>query len=189
MRGHHCRCRGEVPVCFALWRPRRKDIPKSKPDPERPSKPRLARGLVDMIAARYPQRTVHAVGDASGAWRGMPARVTLTFRVRKDAAIYAPTPPKTGRRDRPAKKGARLPRIAQIAADGQTVWTQSTATRYAKTEQLHVHDMACRWYEALNDTACRLILVRDPQDPGSCQLALLTTDLDCTPAQLIETSN
>jgi hypothetical protein len=35
-----------LPVCFSLWRPRRKDIAKSKPDPERPSKPRLARGLV-----------------------------------------------------------------------------------------------------------------------------------------------
>jgi hypothetical protein len=178
-----------LPVCFALWRPRRKDIAKSKPDPERPSKSRLARGLIDMIAARYPDRAVHAVGDAgyaSGAWRGLPARVTMTFRLRKDAAIYAPTPPKTGLRGRPAKKGARLPSIAQIAADNQTAWTQSTATRYAKTEQLHVHVRHCLWYEALNDTPCRLILVRDPQDPARCQLALLTTDLHSTPAQIIE---
>ena len=142
-----------------------------------------------MIAARYPQRTVHCVGDAgyaSGAWRGLPARVTMTFRLRKDAAIYAPTPPKTGLRGRPAKKGARLPRIAQIAADSQTAWTQITATRYAKTETLHVHVRRCLWYEALNDTPCRLILVRDPQDPARCQLALLTTDLHGTPAQIIE---
>lgn len=178
-----------LPVCFALWRPRRAHIPRGKPDPERPSKPRLARALVDMIAARYPDRTVHAVGDAgyaSGAWRGLPGRVTMTFRVRKDAAIYAPTPPKTGLRGRPAKKGARLPPIAQIAADSATDWTQTTATRYAKTEQLDVHVMPCLWYEALNQTPCRLILVRDPQDSARCQLALITTDLDSTPAQIIE---
>lgn len=178
-----------LPVCFALWRPRRRHIPKGKPDPERPSKPRLARRLVDQIAARYPERTVHAVGDAgyaSGAWRGLPARVTITFRVRKDAALYAPTPARTGQRGRPAKKGDRLASLTQIAADGAADWQQATATRYAKSEQLDVRVMPCLWYEALNDTPCRLILVRDPQDSARCQLALLTTDLDSTPAQLIE---
>lgn len=178
-----------LPIAFALWRPRRKHIPKGRSDPERPSKPRLARAMVDMIAARYPDRPVHAVGDAgyaSGAWRGLPKRVTMTFRVRKDAALYAPTPPKTGRRGRPAKKGDRLPSLAQIAADSATAWTQSTARRYAKTQSLQVRDLPCLWYEALNDTPCRLILVADPDDPTRAQLALITTDLDSTPAELIE---
>lgn len=177
-----------LPVGFALWRPRRAHIPKGRPDPERPSKPRLARAIVDVIAARCPDRTVHAVGDAgyaSGAWRGLPRRVTMTFRVRTDAALYQPTPPKTGLRGRPAKKGDRLPRIAQIAAEAAG-WTQTTATRYAKTEQLAVRDLPCLWYEALNDTPCRLILVADPDDPSRAQLALITTDLSSTPAQIIE---
>jgi len=30
-----------LPVLFRLWRPKRKGIPKGKPDPERPSKPAL----------------------------------------------------------------------------------------------------------------------------------------------------
>jgi SRSO17 transposase len=178
-----------LPVGFALWRPKRAHIPNGKPDPERPSKPCLARAIVDMIAARHPDRTVHAVGDAgyaSGAWRGLPERVTMTFRVRKDAALYAPTPPRTGLRGRPAKKGDRLPQIARIAADGAAGWTQTTTRRYAKTEQLHVRVVRCLWYEALNDTPCRLILVRDPQNPARAQLALITTDLASTPAQLIE---
>ncbi len=65
-----------LPVALALWRPRQTHVPKGRPDPERPSKPRLARQIIDSIAARYPERTVHGVGDAgyaSGAWRG-PAR-------------------------------------------------------------------------------------------------------------------
>lgn len=177
-----------LPVALALWRPKRAHIPKAKPDPERPSKPRLARRIVDMIAARHPDRTVHAVGDAgyaSGAWRGLPKRVTMTFRVRKDAALYVPPPPKTGLRGRPAKKGDRLPTIAQIAADGAG-WTPTTATRYAKTEPLKLRDLRCLWYEALNDTPCRLILVADPADPTRAQLALITTDPGSTPAQIIE---
>lgn len=178
-----------LPVCLALWRPKRAHIPNAKLDPERPSKPCLARRIVDMIAARYPDRTVHAVGDAGyacGAWRGLTKRVTMTFRVRKDAALYAPTPPRTGLRGRPAKKGARLPRIAQIAADSAAGWTQTTATRYAKTEPLQVRDLPCLWYEALNDTPCRLILVADSDDPTRAQLALITTDPSSTPAQIIE---
>jgi SRSO17 transposase len=178
-----------LPVCFALWRPRRAHIPKRKPDPERPSKPCLARRIVDIIAARYPDRTVHAVGDAgyaSGAWRGLPKRVTMTFRVRRDAAIYAPTPPRTGRRGRPAKKGDRLPGLAQITADHATAWQQVTARRYGKTEQLQVLVRSCLWYEALNDTPCRLILVRDPDRDDAFQLTLITTDLQSTPAQIIE---
>ena len=177
-----------LPVALALWQPKRAHIRDSTPDPERPSKPRLARAIVDTIAARYPDRTVHAVADAgyaSGAWRGLPARVTMTFRVRKDAALYAPTPPKTGRRGRPAKKGERLPTIAQIAAE-RAGWTQTTARRYAKTGPLHVCDRPCQWYEALNDTPCRLILVADPDDPARAQLALLSTDRRSTPAQIVE---
>lgn len=177
-----------LPVCFALWQPRRKHLPRGKPDPERPSKPLLARGLVDQIAARFPGRIVHVVGDAGyacGAWRGLPERVTMTFRLRKDAALNAPTPPKTGRRGRPAKKGAALSQIAQIAADDGTVWQTVAATRYAKTEQLQIHERRCLWYEALNDTPCRLILIADSKDPVRAQLALLTTDLQSTPADLI----
>ncbi|MDQ3770180.1 MAG: transposase [Actinomycetota bacterium] len=134
-----------LPVCFALWRPKRAHIAKGKPDPERPSKPRLARRMVDAIAARYPDRIVHAVGDAGyacGAWRGLPKRVTMTFRVRKDAAIYAPAPPRTGRRGRPAKKGCRLPSLAAIAADA-AAWQPVTARRYGKTEQLEVRVQRC----------------------------------------------
>jgi hypothetical protein len=178
-----------LPVGLALWRPKRAHIPKGKPDPERPSKPRLARAIVDTIAARHPDRTVHAVGDAgyaSGAWRDLPARVTMTFRVRKDAALYAPTPPKTGLRGRPAKRGDRLPTIAQIAAEGAAGWAQTTATRYAKTELLGARELPCQWYEALNDNPCRLILVADPKDPARAQLALLTSDPSSTPAQIIE---
>ncbi len=76
--------------------------------------------MIDLLAARLPDRTIHTVGDAAyaaGAWRGLPARITLTSRLRSNAANFAPAPPRTGRRGRPAKWGQRLGALAQIATD------------------------------------------------------------------------
>ena len=65
-----------LPVLFRLWRPKRREIPKPKPDPERPAKPQLARELVDLLAERLAARRIDVVGDAAyatSASRG-PAR-------------------------------------------------------------------------------------------------------------------
>ncbi|MCA1680559.1 MAG: transposase [Actinobacteria bacterium] len=178
-----------LPILFRLWQPKRRHIPKHKRDPERPGKPELAREMVDLIAARHPDRKLHVVGDSAygaGAWRGLSEQVTLTVRPRKDAALYAPAPPRTGRRGRPALKGARLQSLAQIATDPATAWQTITATRYAKSEQIEVHVIDCLWHGALGYTPVRVLLVRDTAKPAGYQLALLTTDLDSTPAELIE---
>ena len=142
-------------VLSRLWLPRRKEIPKHKPDPERPSKPRLARELLCLLAKRFPARKIHGVGDAayaSGAFAGLPANATMTSRLRADATLHrlAPPRPPVGQRQpgRPPKKGAQLPKLAQIAADPATAWVKTTVTRYAKTEQIMAHAFQCLWYEA-----------------------------------------
>lgn len=178
-----------LPVLFRLWQPRRKHIPRGKPDPERPGKVELARVLVDLVAARYPDRVVHVVGDsgyASGGWRGLPGRVTVTVRPRKDAALYEPEPPKTGKRGRPALKGDRLPSLSQIALDRATQWTQITARRYGKNAELDVHVLDCLWHGALGYTPVRMIMIQDTIKPCGYQLALLTTDLTSTAGEIIE---
>lgn len=179
-----------LPVLFRLWQPRRKHIPKGKGDPERPGKVELARELICLIATRYPDRIVHVVGDsgyASGGWRGLDgARVTVTIRPRKDAALYEPEPPKTGRRGRPALKGNRLGTLSQIALDPATVWQQLTARRYGKQADVEVHVLDCLWHGALGYTPVRVIIIRDATKPCGYQLALLTTDLDATAAEIIK---
>lgn len=121
-----------LPVAFRLWRPKREHIPKHRPDPERPSKPELARQLVDMLAERLTGRAIDVVGDAayaSKAWRGLPRRVTTTFRLRVDAALHAPPPPRPPegerRRGRPPVRGERLPSLQEIAASAATDWRRS----------------------------------------------------------------
>ncbi len=103
---------------FRLWQPKRRHFPKDTCDPERPSKPVLARQMVDLLATRLTDRTIHVVGDAAyatSASRGLSARVTMTSRLRANAALYAPAPPRTGKRGRPATWGKRLASLAQIA--------------------------------------------------------------------------
>lgn len=168
-----------LPVGFRLWRPRRKEIPKGQPDPKRPSKPELARRLVDLLAQHLAGRTIHVVGDAgyaAGVWRGLPSRVTVTFRLRRDAALYEPAPPRTGRRGAPAKKGRRLASLKQIALSPATEWTHATAVRYGKEEAVEVHRRPCLWYGALGPTEVVLVLVKDSTKLCGYQLALLSSD-------------
>jgi hypothetical protein len=64
------------------------------------------------IAVWLPGRRLHLTGDgacACLAGAGLP-RTHVTSRIRRDAALYAPAPPRTGRRGRPRTRCARLGR-------------------------------------------------------------------------------
>jgi hypothetical protein len=174
---------------FRLWQPKRKDIPKGKTDPERPGKPELAREMIDLLAARLHGRLVHEVGDAayaSGAWQGLPSNVTMTSRLRSNAALYKPAPPRTGNRGRPRKWGARLPSLKMIALDPTIRWTAATVERYGKTETLNLHEIDCLWRPLGPETRVRVILVQDTARASGYQIALITTDPDATPAAIVE---
>jgi DDE superfamily endonuclease len=180
-------------VLFRLWRPRRKEIPKHKPDPERPSKPWLAREMLCLLSKRFPARKIHGVGDAayaSGAFAGLPENVTITSRLRADAALHQlapPRPPKGQRkRGRPPKKGAQLPKLQQIAADPGTQWVSTTVRRYGKTEQVMVHALRCLWYEAFGQQPVQVVIIQNASKPSGYELALVSTDLEASAAQLIE---
>jgi hypothetical protein len=179
-----------LPVLFRLWQPRRPEYAKAdKPDPQRPGKPVMAREMIDLLAARLPGRRIDLVGDAAyatEAWKGLPATVTVTSRLRANAAIYAPAPARTGKRGRPRKWGQRLGKLAQIATDPATRWSEHTVRRYGKTETLKLAIIDCLWEPLGADTPVRVILVRDDTKPTGYQLALITTDLDSTPAQIVE---
>lgn len=81
-----------LPVLFRLYKP------------NGVTKLVLARQLIDTLAGRYPDRTIHIVADAAYAaseLAGLPAQVTVTSRLRKNAVAYDLAPPRTGRRDGP----------------------------------------------------------------------------------------
>jgi hypothetical protein len=76
----------------------------------------LAGELISVLAQAFPDRRIHAVGDA--AYHGKPlliAGATITTRLPAKAVLYALAPPRTGKRGRPQLKGDRIGGPAQIA--------------------------------------------------------------------------
>ncbi|WP_249019087.1 transposase [Conexibacter sp. S30A1] len=179
-----------LPVLFRLWQPRRKQfVQQHKPDPERPGKVTLARELVCLLATRLPGRMIDVVGDSayiSQAWRGVGDHVRITSRLRVNATLYAPAPPRTGKRGRPREWGERLATLKQLATSPATKWAQATVRRYNKTETLQLAEINCLWEPLGSETPVRVILVKDPAKPSGYQIALITTDPSATPAQIVE---
>ncbi len=150
------------------------------------SKPEQARELVNLLARAFCHRRVHVVVDAAyrgKAWRGLPGNVTFTTRLAANATLYAPPPPRTGRRGRPALKGARLGKPADLAASA--TWTRVTVTRYGERATLDVAVVACLWWGSLHTTGVHVVLVRAADSTKPYDLALVTTDLAATAEELV----
>jgi hypothetical protein len=170
-----------LPILFRLFRPRDDD------HRDRPSQPELARTLVDMVITRFPARIIELVMDgayATKAWRGLPDRVTVTTRMRANAAVFKPAPPPTGKRGRPALKGARLASLAQLAASA--VFAPVTITGPdGKTRVEHVRRTRCLWYGAFHTRPVVIMLIRKPERSDGYDVALASTDVDATTNELI----
>jgi hypothetical protein len=90
--------------------------------------------MIDLLAAAFPGRGLHVVADVayrSPTWRQLSTGVTFTIRLAATAALYAPAPPRTGKRGRPALKGAKLGKPADLAE--AATWTTTTVKRYGHT--------------------------------------------------------
>jgi hypothetical protein len=147
----------------------------------------LARQMVTAIAEALPGRRIHVVADAAYAGkelRGLPDQVSWTTRLRKDAALYAPPPPRTGRRGRPAQKGKKLPKLADLARTA--VFTPTTVHRYGRDHTVHTATLNCLWYSVFGPQPVTVVLIGEPDTSRGYDLALVTTDPQATAGQLVE---
>jgi hypothetical protein len=140
----------------------------------RRTKPELAREGLAVVAgwaaALAPGRTVYAVGDGAygnrATMEGRPPNVEVVGRLRLDAALFAPPPPRRpGQMGRPRTRGDRLPTPAQLAA-ARTVrgtWHRLRLVLYGKTVAPLVFTGTARWYSALRAAPVRFVVVRDPR--------------------------
>jgi hypothetical protein len=145
----------------------------------------LAAELLALLVTEFPDRIVHGVGDAAYHSRALlVADTTWTTRLPSNAALYAPAPPRTGKRGRPARKGAKLGTPEQIAAT--TAWRRVTVTRYGWAETVEVAWIECVWYGSFANTHGRLVLVRDATWKKVYDLALFTTDVTSPIAAVVE---
>ena len=168
-----------LPILARLWQPGEADHTPLV----------LARELVDLVTGHLGDRQVHLVGDAAYIGKplqGLPAQVTVTARLRANAALYAPPPPRTGRPGRPRVKGDRLPELIVLAAMTRYHWTPVKVHCYATTLDREVLAIRCLWYGALKGQLVQVILSRPIGAADGYELALVTTDLAATPAAVIE---
>ena len=154
-------------ILSRLWRPDPKASnnkgAKRKPNGDYPTKPELASKMLDLIIARFPDRAIELVGDsayATKAFAGVGARVSVTSRLKSNARLYAPAPPRTGKRGQPAKRGRQLPKLEQIADDPQTVWEATEVTRSGKRQTVLCHTLDCLWYDVWGQRPARVVLVK-----------------------------
>jgi hypothetical protein len=153
-----------------------------KRDPAPASAVSCAAGLVALLAGAFPGRTVHVAADAhyhGPAIKDLPATVTWTTRLPRNAVLYALAPPRIRKPGRPPRKGPRLGTPAGLAA--AAAWTPATVHIYGRDQDQDLAEVTCLWYGCLDTRTVRVILARDARGT----LALVTTDLDTSPAELI----
>jgi hypothetical protein len=143
----------------------------------------------------YPQREIVAVADRAYAslkllsrCRSLSKPVTFITRLRLDAALYEPAPPRRpGQIGRPRLKGERLPNLSEVAQDPNTVWKPTTiANWYGSGDRtVEIASATAVWYSTgLFAVPIRWVLVRDPEGKFKTQ-ALLCTDLRADPQQIL----
>lgn len=175
-----------LPVLFRLWLPTPKPT-KACPDPERrPSQQDLAAVLVAKVAGRFPGRRIDVVGDSAFGCQAMapPAdNVTLTTRLRANAVICAPKPPKTGKRGRPRVTGRRLGSPGEIAAAAKaSAWKRIDVPGRGELEALVVVGL---WYSVFGPRPVQVVIVREIGDAEGYRIALVSTDAAATTAEII----
>jgi hypothetical protein len=155
-----------------------------------------ARQMFLAVRRWLPERPLVVVTDSSFAvitllWRvrQLPNPICCITRLRLDAALYEPAPPREPRQTgRPRLKGRRLPTLAHALRDADTCWTTVTVRSWYSEDERAVEVTSATgvWYHSgMPPLPIRWVLVRDPQGKFEPQ-ALLCTELTVDPVQILE---
>jgi hypothetical protein len=154
-----------------------------------------ARQMITQVRRWLPLRAIVVVADSSyaaiellAALSGLSVPVTLLTRLRLDAALYDPAPPREkGKKGAPRKKGLRQPRLAQRLVDPKTEWERVTVAWYGRsTRSVDLASGTAVWYHSgLPLVPLRWVLIRDVAGKFEPQ-ALLSTDQNLSAQQIVE---
>jgi hypothetical protein len=153
-----------------------------------------ARQMILQVRRWLPGRRLVVVADGGYAvlellyaCRRLSNPVIMITRLRLDAALYDPAPPrKPGAKGRPRLKGQRQPTLAARVADAATVWQRCQVGWYGGgTREVELASGTAVWYHSgLPVVPIRWVLIRDPLGQFETQ-ALLCTDLEVPPEQMV----
>lgn len=169
-----------------------------QPGEGQPSCPALASQMLAEVLAWFPGRSFTLVGDGAYACKelllGLPERVHFVGRMRGDAAVYDPRPPraKKGKRGPKAKKGPRLPNPREAARKagrkrtptGGWLWQEVSVCAYGKERRLRAVSYQAVWPRVLGLRPIRIVVVRDPSGQMD-DVYLFSTDLKASLAWVI----
>ena len=154
-----------------------------------------ARQMITQVQRWLPHRRIVVVADSSyavlellAAARDLPTPVNMITRLRLDAALYDPAPPREpGKKGAPRTQGARHPTAAQRLTDPATVWETVTVRWYGGTTRtVELASGTAVWYHSAKPVVpLRWVLIRDPEGSFEPQ-ALLSTDQTVAAVQIIE---
>jgi hypothetical protein len=143
----------------------------------------------------HPKREMVAVADRAYAslklldrCRRLSEPITFVTRLRLDAALYEPAPPRRPHQiGRPRLKGERLPNLSVVAEDPRTVWESTKIANWYGSEDrtVEIASETAVWYSTgLPPVPVRWVLIRDPEGGFEPQ-ALLCTDLEADPERIV----
>ena len=154
-----------------------------------------ARQMILQLRRWLPNRPLALVADSSYAalhllhfCQSMTRPVTFITRLRLDAALYEPTPPRlSGQIGRPRLKGQRLPTLRELLQRPDVGWTTMSMAWYdGAVRTVETVSQTAVWYHSGKPPApIRWVLIRDPLHRFDSQ-ALLCTDPAISPTQIIE---
>ena len=154
-----------------------------------------ARQMILQLRRWLPGRQLVLVGDSGYAvldllhfCQSLREPVTLITRLRLDAGLYAPAPPRRpGQNGRPRVKGARLPTLKELLNQSALSWITAPVAWYGgSTRIVELASQTAVWYHSGKPPVpIRWVLVRDPQGEFDTQ-ALLCTNSEVAPAQILE---
>jgi hypothetical protein len=178
-----------LPLLTALCPSERYDQQRGRPHKKLTD---WARQMLLLLKRWLPGRQLIAVTDSSFAaleLLGAVCRhVTMITRLRLDAALYAPAPPRqSGQRGRPRRKGQRLPSLKKVLDDPKTVWQKLTGDWYGQGQRaVEIASSTAVWFHpGLPCVPVRWLLIRDPDGRQEPQ-ALLCTDQAVAPQQILQ---
>jgi hypothetical protein len=151
--------------------------------------------LLLVVRRWHPQREIVAVADRAYAslklldrCRKLSDPITFVTRLRLDAALYEPAPPRRqGQIGRPRIKGERLPNLSEVVEEPTTVWKITKIANWygSGDRRVEIVSQTAVWYSTgLPAVPVRWVLIRDPQGAFKPQ-ALLCTDLQADPKKIV----
>ncbi len=150
-----------------------------------------ARQVLLQTARWLPERRVIAVADSSFSaielLRDVGQSLCMISRLRLDAGLYEPPPPRTpGTIGRPRVKGARLPSLVERLKDPTTSWKRVNIDGwYGRTERrLDIVSGTALWHHPGRQVPIRWVLVRDVAGEKQPQ-AFLCTDVEADPVSIL----